>query len=198
MTPANGLEPLLAPAFENGLGAWREKKGHIGIYRDLSMLELTRRLIVEHPVWTLPAMNRLLVESATHEERIDALHSELGRKWSDYRNEVVGSEIADRGAAKNVSLHIEISFADSEVLFAQDEELIRTRLGEEGARITFVEAVRGPFGRLISELTLPAYWSQGLDTREAVRPTEADGLLTLELGNRMFLYNRSGLSRGSK
>jgi len=198
MIPANGLEPLLVPAFENGLGAWRENTGHNGIYRDLSMLELTRRLVVEHPVWTLPAMNRLLVESATHEERIYALHSELGRKWSDYRNEVVGSEIADRGAAKNVSLHTEISFDDSGVLFAQNEESIRTRLGEEGARITFAKPVRGPFGRLISGFTLPAYWSQGLDTREAVQPTEADGLLTLELGNRMFFYNRSGLSRGSK
>jgi CRISPR-associated endonuclease/helicase Cas3 len=198
LTPARGLEPLLAPAFENGLGAWREKKGHNGIYRDLSMLELTRRLVVEHPVWTLPAMNRLLVESATHEEQIDALHSELGRKWSDYRNEVVGSEIADHGAAKNVSLHTEISFTDSEVLFAQDEESIRTRLGEEGARIAFAEPVRGPFGVNISGLTIPAHWSYGLDSREAVRPIEADGLLTLELGNRMFLYNRSGLSRGSK
>ncbi|MHB1938451.1 MAG: CRISPR-associated helicase Cas3' [Acidobacteriaceae bacterium] len=198
LTPSSGLEPLLAPAFENGLGAWREKKGHNGIYRDLSMLELTRRLIVEHPVWTLPAMNRVLVESATHEEQIDALHSELGRKWSDYRNEVVGSEIAARGAAKNVSLHTEISFSDNGVLFAQDEESIRTRLGEEGARITFAETVRGPFGVNISGLTLPAHWSQGLDSREAVRPMQAEGLLTVELGNRMFLYNRSGLSRGSK
>jgi CRISPR-associated endonuclease/helicase Cas3 len=198
LTPARGLEPLLAPAFENGLGAWREKKGHSGIYRDLSMLELTRRLIVEHPLWILPAMNRLLVESATHEERIDALHSELGRKWSDYRNDVVGSEIADRGAAKNVSLHTEVSFAETEVLFAQDEESIRTRLGAEGARIAFANTVRGPFGIDISGLTLPAHWSHGLHSREAVWTTEADGLLTVELGDRMFLYNRSGLSRGSK
>ncbi len=198
LTPAKGLEPLLAPAFENGLGAWREKKGHNGIYRDLSMLELTRRLVLEHPVWTLPAMNRMLVESATHEERIDALHSELGRKWSDYRNEVIGSEIADRGAAKNVSLHTEISFADSDVLFAQDEESIRTRLGEEGARITFAETVRGPFGVDISGLTLPAHWSHGLDSREAVRPEQAEGLLTFELGDRMFHYTRSGLLKGNK
>lgn len=198
LTPAKGLEPLLAPEFENGLGAWREKKGHNGIYRDLSMLELTRRLVVEHPVWTLPAMNRMLVESATHEERIEALHSELGRKWGDYRNEVIGREIADRGAAKNVSLHTQISFADSEILFAQDEESIRTRLGEEGARITFADIVCGPFGINISGLTLPAHWSHGLDSREPIRPMQEEEFLTFELGNRTFLYNRSGVSRGGK
>ncbi len=198
LLPAKGLEPLLKPEFENGLGAWKERTGHNGIYRDLSILELTRRLIIEHRVWILPAMNRLLVESATHQEQIDALHSELGRKWSDYRNDVVGSEIADRGQAKNISLQTNISFAHPAIKFAQDEEFIRTRLGEEGARVTFDEPVRGPFGVSVSGLTLPAHWSRGLDSRAAVRPIEDNGLLIFELGNRIFLYNRSGLSRGSK
>ena len=144
MQPEKGLSQLLGPppSFENGLGAWKESGVLHGIYRDLSMLELTRRLVLEHPAWSLPAMNRLLVESGTHEERIDELHKEMGQEWSDYRNNVIGKEIADIGAARNVALPVNTPFAD--VLFPQDEERIRTRLGEQGARITFAEPVVQP------------------------------------------------------
>ncbi len=198
LTPENGLEPLLAPAFCNGLGAWREKQGCNGIYRDLSMLELTRRLVSKYPEWVLPAMNRLLVESATHEERIEALHAELGKAWRDYRNDVVGQEIADRGAGRLVALHTDIPFAEPEALFVSDEERIRTRLGAEGARITFTEAIPGPFGTAISGITLPAHWSRGLNTKDPIRPRLVNGLITLEAGDRVFAYSRSGLSKGSK
>jgi len=68
---------------------------------------------------------RILVESATHEERIDELHKEMAGV-SDYRNNVIGKEIADMGAAKNVALPVNTPFAD--VLFPQDDERIRTRL----------------------------------------------------------------------
>lgn len=45
MVPENGLESLLAPKFKNGLGARRDNGGILqGVYRDLSILELTRRL----------------------------------------------------------------------------------------------------------------------------------------------------------
>jgi len=198
MQPEKGLSQLLGPppSFENGLGAWKESGVLNGIYRDLSMLELTRRLVLEHPAWSLPAMNRILVESATHEERIDELHKEMGQEWSDYRNNVIGKEIADMGAAKNVALPVNTPFAD--VLFPQDDERIRTRLGEEGARITFAEPVVGPFGDYISGLILPAHWSRGLDTREPVKPRFSDGLLTVTIGDRIFTYNRSGLMKGSK
>ncbi len=38
------LERLLAPAFDNGLGAWKEGGALAGVYRDLCVIELTRRL----------------------------------------------------------------------------------------------------------------------------------------------------------
>src|SRR6185437_8149161 len=85
LTPQMGLEPLLKPAFENGLGKFRDGGG---VYRDLSVLELTRRLVEARTQWTIPAMNRWLVESATHPEKIEALHAELGAAWAHYWNEV--------------------------------------------------------------------------------------------------------------
>ena len=36
--------------------------GEYGPYHDLLAVEATRRLIVTHPIWAIPAMNRMLVE----------------------------------------------------------------------------------------------------------------------------------------
>ena len=64
MTPTVGLDRLTAPAFENGLGGWNDKIGGFqGIYQDLAVLELTRRLIQDEPLWRIPEMNRGLVEA---------------------------------------------------------------------------------------------------------------------------------------
>jgi CRISPR-associated endonuclease/helicase Cas3 len=193
LSPENGLAPLLAPAFENGLGAWNRNGVLDGIYRDLSMLELTRRLVIEHPVWSIPSMNRMLVEGATHPGKIDALHRELGHEWIDYNNRHVGGEIASIGAAKNVLLPFHTPF--SEVHFPSDEEQIRTRLGEEGARVTFKDPVPGPFGEYIGGLTMPAHWSHGLQTSEPLVPIIQDQVLTLTIGNTSYTYDRRGMMK---
>jgi CRISPR-associated endonuclease/helicase Cas3 len=195
LVPEKGLAPLLKPDFENGLGAWNNKGVFEGIYRDLSMVELTRRLIEELPVWNLPAMNRMLVESATHPERIEALHHELGREWTDYSNQVIGAEIANQGLARMVLLPFKTPFADREVLFPTDEERIRTRLGGEGARVKFAEPVIGPFGEMIQEVTLPEHWSRGVDSDTAVTPEVTDLGLRFTVGSKMFSYDRSGLMK---
>ncbi|MEW5421169.1 CRISPR-associated helicase Cas3' [Amorphus sp. 3PC139-8] len=198
MQPEAGLAPLLAPAFENGLGAWATKAGPQGIYMDLAVLELTRRLVVERPVWTIPADNRFLVESATHTDRIDGLHGELGAEWAGYRDTVVGKQIAEVGAAKAVVLQLKHGFQDDRVRFPGDEERIRTRLGEEGARVTFAEPVVGPFGAAIEGVTLPAHWSRGLDTTEPVTPeSDGEGALSFEIEGRSLHYDRRGLRKAS-
>ena len=190
MVPEHGLAPLLKPGFENGLGMLRDGGG---VYRDLSVLELTRRLIADHREWIIPAMNRLLVESATHPERIEALHAELGPEWETYQNIDYGREVADAGAARRIGLPVDEPFA--EVRFVSDEEKIRTRLGAEGARIIFAEPVKGPFGAMISGVTLPAHWSRGVDTSQAVVPAMEGGTLCWSLGGAAFLYDRKGVMR---
>jgi len=196
LTPEKGLAPLLAPAFENGLGGWLEDGVLQGVYRDLSILELTRRLVETRPDWMIPAMNRWLVESAIHEDCVDALHRELGKPWDDYRKRIVGNAMADAGAAKMVALQVNEPFADA--LFVSDEERIRTRLGGEGARILFVEPVEGPFGQMITGVTLPAHWSRGIDAREPVTTTDQGNGIRFSLGDVAFLYQRMGLVREKK
>ena len=195
MTPEKGLAPLLAPKFINGLGAWQADGVLNGIYRDVSGLELTRRLIESHPEWILPQMNRFLVESATHPAQIEALHEELGGDWQAYWNTVYGKDVADAGAARGVVLNTDTPFAD--VLFPDNEEKIRTRLGAEGARIAFPAPVIGPFGIKISSLTLPAHWSRGIAAGdcEAVTPTVERVAIRLGIGELALCYSRTGISK---
>lgn len=195
LMPEQGLEIFLPPFFENGLGGWDERGVLNGIYRDLSVLELTRRLIAAYPEWRIPAMNRFLVESATHPERIEALHRELGRPWETYWANVCGKDIADAGAARNIALPIGTPFADMRYPDPDKEERIRTRLGAEGARILFSGPVCGPFGVEISGVTLPPPWSHGIDGGTVVAPIALDGVLHFQAGGTKFEYGRRGTVR---
>ena len=193
MIPEHGLARLLAPAFENGLGAWKEVGVLNGIYRDVSGLELTRRLIETHSEWVIPKMNRLLVESATHPDRIEMLNSELGKEWANYWNNIYGKDVADAMGAKSIAMPIHTPFAD--IQFPGNEEEIRTRLGAEGARIAFAVPVMGPFGVTISGFTLPDHWSHGVDSSVPVEPVAVDGVLRVTMGDFGFSYHRTGLYR---
>ena len=192
LTPDQGLARLLGPAFENGLGSWKGPGGFNGIYQDVSGLELTRRLVETHQVWIIPSMNRLLVESATHPARIEAINQELGVEWGNYWNNVYGKNIADAMAAHNIALRTDDPF--SEIKFPEaNEEKIRTRLGTEGARIKFEEAVVGPFGNKITEISLPNHWSYGVDSRERVVTTPVGDGLKFKTGYVEFFYGRVGV-----
>ncbi len=189
----NGLAPLLKPAFENGLGAWLVSKVLVGVYTNLSALELTRRLVKSEPIWTIPAMNRQLVEGAPHPERVEALHAELGKEWADYFLQIAGKQSAERGAARTVGLPVGEPFG--EFRFPPDEETIRTRLGADGALVTFIEPVAGPFGQPVSGITLPSHWSHGLDTRDPVATQKGEAGLGFAIGDQRFHYDRRGVMR---
>ena len=95
LLPEDGLDRLAQPEFENGLGGWKtDDGGFAGIYCDLVGLELTRRMIVEHPIWRIPEMNRRLVEGATHPERTAVLIAEKGETWKRYEMLYGGAEAA--------------------------------------------------------------------------------------------------------
>lgn len=192
LAPANGLDHLAAPAFENGIGSFKREGG--GIYTNLHACELTRRLIQDFPEWTIPAMNRFLVESATHPDAIEALNQEKGRDWQEYEQKAYGREMSERQAAQNVALPVRRPFA--ELTFPQDEARIRTRLGGEGAVIRFAEAVPGPFGQPVQSVTLPSHWSQGIDTEAPIFPIVILDKISINIDNKNFLYDRQGLRRG--
>jgi CRISPR-associated endonuclease/helicase Cas3 len=196
MSPELGLERLLAPAFDNGLGAWKEDGALAGVYRDLCVIELTSRLVVRHAVWSIPAMNRLLVESATHAEPIRALVIELGADWQRYNEDVLGSELAKAGAARGIMIDRGAPFESCD--FPDDaEERIRTRLGAEGARVQFTTPLPvSPFDQApITEIVLPAHMSGGIgsDHMVTVSARSAEGF-EFNVGARSFRYGRFGVA----
>ena len=193
LLPAGGLDRLSAPAFDNGLGAWKTSDGGFhGIYSDLAGLELTRRLLEESGPWRIPDMNRTLVEGATHPDQINGLLDEKGEGWQRYHNDVGGAEAAHRMLARMNVLDRESGFLDAN--FPGSDERIMTRLGEEGAVLEFDPPVDGPFGTPVTRIALPARWSQGIsrDDKAAMTPGNQHEAI-LSVGERTFRYSRAGL-----
>jgi len=189
LAPEEGLDGFAAPKFENGIGMFSDGGG---VYRNLHACELTRRLIESHPQWRIPAMNRFLVESATHPEAIEALTKERGRLWSDYWNRVYGKDLADAQAGRGMRLDTAIPF--SELQFPEDEDRVRTRLGAEGARILFSPGTIGPFGGAISAIACPAHWKGIAPEGPVTAEYGPDGALRFTVGTRTLFYGRKGFT----
>ena len=197
LVPEGGLAPCMKK-MKHGLGAWTEKDGTLaGIYMDVPVLELTRRLIEHYPVWDIPRMNRMLVESATHEAAIGALKEELGKEWLQFGRSLQGGELSRAMLAGLTTLKREQYFTD--LRFPDIEETVRTRLGEEGRKIAFPEGTIGPFAKPISELALPAHWSREIGFEEQPEILERkDGGLISSLKNGGSFMRRTGCNGPQK
>lgn len=194
LLPEDGLDPLTAPAFENGLGTWDGPGGQGGIYQDLAVLELTRRLVDEHDVWEIPTMNRALVEGATHPDRIFAVIEGNGEDWACYDRRIGGTRAAEEQIARMSTLDRSVPF--EELQFPDKDQRIMTRLGEEGAVLQLKPEPRGPFGLPVTRITLPPHWSFGITEDHEIRAvSDASGCLQLSVGGRSFRYDRTGLSK---
>ncbi|MDE2786643.1 MAG: CRISPR-associated helicase Cas3' [Chloroflexota bacterium] len=195
LTPGDDLSSLLSAGQNaNGLGP------HGGVYRNLHVLEATRRLIVEHPRWRIPDMNRELVERATHTQALDAITAELGDAWKDHAISTEGGHIADVQTARGHTIRRDRSFFtdNREVCFPSDEERIRTRLGDDRVDVTFDPPPASPFDRSLSidRLAMPAWWLPGVEPSEPVQPTPSDtDEFEFRVGDRRFRYDRLGLRR---
>lgn len=195
LTPVGGLESGLDGGLVRyGLGAARG----IGVYRELLVLEATRRQIGSDADWRIPAMNRQLVERATHPEVVQELAKSLGGRWVASEQEEIGTRAQEKQIARLNALNRSNRF-DRELAFP---ETIRTRLGEDACRIRLPESAKGPFGRPVRTFSLPAHFfggEAGLPSREAVEQAsvaEAAGGLILRIGDRSFSYDRRGIRPG--
>ncbi len=168
-----------------------------GIYRDLGVVELTRRLILRHPLWTIPEMNRQLVEEATHPESLRRLEDEPGADWADMSIEVRGREAAERMLAQGHMLDRREDFA--ETTFPAGDEHVWTRLGEDGPLLRLSEGVTGPFGQEVTTFSPPAHLfrgQEGMPKKEEIDGAHAElaeGGLVLVVGKYRFGYDRRGI-----
>ncbi len=195
LTPPEGdLSPLLSRRPDaNGLGP------HGGVYRNLHILEATRRLIDEYPQWRIPEMNRELVEQATHPAALERITAELGDAWREHAISTEGGYIADVQTARSHVIRRDKSFfaENREVCFPSDDERIRTRLGDDRVEIVFDPAPDSPFDatRKVDGLAMSVRWLGGADVPESVEPTAIDDGFEFCVGERRFCYDRLGLRR---
>ena len=196
LTPeGEDLSPLLARVTNaNGLGP------HGFVYDDLRVLEATRRLIAQHGEWSIPKMNRELVERATHPEALEQIVLELGDEWRIHANSLEGGQIADGLTARNAVVRRDMSFftENREVIFGDMEERIRTRLGDDRLDVGFDPPPASPFDKSsgIEKLAVSARWLGGVEVPQSVAPVPMEGGFTFSIGDRQFTYDRLGLRRG--
>jgi CRISPR-associated endonuclease/helicase Cas3 len=194
LTPGgHDLSPMLTRS-AHGLGQFQDGGG---IYPDLRIIELTRRLIEQHPMIEIPADNRRLVESATHPERISKLEQELGTAWLAQGQKIAGDSAAKRSTAHLQALEIDKPFAlDANMAFPTDHK-IATRLGAEDKLLEFDPALIGPFGEPLRQLPIRHYLTpKGLtpDAR-ADAITQQQGNTEFSLGDSRYRYSRLGLEK---
>lgn len=194
LAPDSGLEAGLdGSLLEHGLGV--SDRG--GIYTNLVGIEATRRLIVNHPRWAVPTMNRTLVERGTHRQVLRELAETLGDGWLSHLTTVRGQNAAETGVAINDALTRKEAF-DQDLVFSDLDRKVRTRLGEDGPRIELPSAVPGPFGTNVSTFNLPAHlFRRGLPGKEDIEAARAEpagpGTLVLTVGDHRLMYDRTGI-----
>lgn len=181
------LAPL-AVRGRHGLGAY--------VYDDLRVIEATLRLIETEPLWAIPAMNRRLVEEATHPDRLAAIEAELSERnpaWRSHFNTGHGQLAEHLNAAKAAVLRRDRSFEEFRI---DPDETIASRLGARDRLATFGTPPMGPFGRPVTSLRVPSHWLDGVGEEDEPEQVvdNPDGL-SFRLGAAVFSYGRFGLAR---
>lgn len=182
-------------SFLNRAGEVRQKglAGLGSVYEDLRILQLTRDLVAQAPAIQIPRDNRLLVETATHPERLATLQ---GEAWARHAQHIEGIGGAQQTAAHDAAMpdkHF------GEFLFPSAlEGHLATRLGLNDRRLTLGGAYISPFGQAIDEINLPGHLAQGLESEQAHRVIqELDSLLIQAdpVGKFVYRYTRFGLEK---
>jgi CRISPR-associated endonuclease/helicase Cas3 len=160
------------------------------VYADLRVLAATLELIGAGTRWEIPAMNRRLVEAATHPERLEALTGELARadpRWKEVETRIEGRTSAHGNAARSAMLEWRKPVSE----FTLDE-VAATRLGASNVELSFEPPLTGPFGTPVTRLVVPHH----LNPAGAWEPCEivpAGNGFAFRLGEARFLYDALGL-----
>jgi CRISPR-associated endonuclease/helicase Cas3 len=172
----------------------RGGNGFGNVYPDPRIIEATWRLIERHAVWTIPAMNRLLVEHATHGDALMSIGAELRARSAEWNRRIGEAEADPLARAQQASyalLDRSRSFSD---LRMPTDERLATRLGDSDRLLDFSNEL-GPFGTPIGLLRVPHFLAPdaGEAEPEIVGHT-ADGI-AIRLGTATLIYGRLGLAR---
>ena len=189
---------VLTPAKRDLLASLRGKAGRHGfgqVYPDSRIIEATWRLIEARPVWEIPAMNRLLVERATHPEALEEIETELRARdpaWAPMLNDIFGRVSVQRQTAGYALLDRSAPFSRFQL---PEDDAWATRLGAKDRLIRF-DGIIGPFGQPIGELRVRHYLAEGVGLEEQpVIVENSAGRLLFRVGSATLVYDRFGLRR---
>jgi CRISPR-associated endonuclease/helicase Cas3 len=178
------LTPFLHRA-RHGIGKERA-------YDNLLAVEAARRLVADGPAWSIPADNRRLVETGTHEERLQQMTESLSPAWLCYWQDYAGSRGAARGQGHDVSIDFGKSFA--EIAWPDPGERLATRLGARDLLLPLDRPLTSPFGATLRHMKIPAWMvPKALPEGEPVIAVQDDG--RLRLGDAVYRYDCFGLQR---
>ena len=161
-------------------------------------MEATRRLIGEHPEWSIPEINRVLVEHASHPDAPDEFTGAMCEEWKEHTLGTEGNDIAGKLHGRGHTIRRDKSFLQdySDVLFICDEEKIRTRHGDDRIDIALKPPQPSPLdsSKRSDLLAVSVRWLPEWDAPGAVAPSPADfGGFTFAIGDRRFVCDRLGL-----
>ena len=181
--PERDLSPLLGH-----VGG--ERHGLGSVYANLVQLEATLRLLEASPEIVIPRDNRRLVEQALHPEALDAIARAGGDAWRNHAHERAGGDHAAGRTAEAVALDLSRPFR--ELVFADVDEAVVTRLGARDLLVDLSPPLAGPFGGEIARVAIPAHM---LGTLKPHDEPEVIDTRSFRLGTRRFGYNQWGLHR---
>ena len=172
------------------------------VYRDLRIIEATRRQIEQKQIWKIPEMNRELVEESTHPKVLKEIVEEEPGTWTEHHNYMEGHAYADRQAARETLVKWDQSFYDpvtednSEVIFKVNQAM--TRLADPSIDLEFPPGTKGPFGSEITKISIP-HWMIGEeaadteDSQAIIMESDVDQTRFRTPTGKEFVYTRMGL-----
>lgn len=164
------------------------------VYDNLPALAATLRLVGEGARWEILAMNRALVEAATHSQRLEALVAELAAadvRWTAAAERAFGRDLAQKSAARNVMLEWDKPVSE----FTLDEAAA-SRLGTRNLELRFDPPLTGPFGVSVTRLVVPEHLNPARATT-ADEITQSGNGLTFRLGENVLAYDALGLRKST-
>lgn len=180
-------------------GVARGPHGLGTIYEDLRVIEATWRTLEGAAEISIPAMNRALVEAATHPDALAAVGGAIGGGFARHHEVMTGKRLAEVRLA-------DMNLVDREARFGHLDEdgarfpprelqgRVQTRLGEGDRLAELPVPLVGPFGGTIRRFTIPAWMARGAGPDAAAGDVQVEpGRIGFQFGARRYMYDRLGL-----
>jgi CRISPR-associated endonuclease/helicase Cas3 len=159
------------------------------VYEELRGIEATWRLIDAEPQWSIPAMNRHLVERATHPVHLAAIAKELVERspvWVQHIQTKQGQDIAQVQAATSARLDWCRSFTEFRI---DADEHVATRLGAQDRLVSLPPEQSRPFGLPVAMLRVPHFLLGDVPREADPEAILVEGsTVSFRLGPRRFSY----------